>query len=97
MSYPSRIPNQLLYTTYDPTKQNIPQQHTPFSPPQNTSTKHLPTNMTNENRLDSRLDSQSRQQGLPTHPILASSNQTARANNLLVEKISDKIYNHFKQ
>jgi hypothetical protein len=100
MSYPARIQpqlqNQIINITYDPTKQNIlPPQNYTYSPPQNTSNKQSPLA---NNSIGNRLDTQSRQQNiLPTHPILASSNQSDRVNKLLTEKISDKIYNHFKQ
>jgi len=88
---------------FDPTKQHIPPyktniQPTPYASPVNTSTKQSPINTNSSNGLgNTRVDSNIRQHGLPTHPILATSNQSDRVNKLLAEKISDKIYSHFKQ
>jgi len=106
--------NNLVNTTYDPTKQNIPPyktiyQPTPniFSPPSNTSQKQYDSKSSGNNnalsdKLDksqnshsgNRLDNNIRPPGLPVHPNAI--NQQDKINNILAEKISDKIYNHFK-
>jgi len=77
MSQPSRtnvtqtFKNNLIQTTFDPTKQHIPPYQTIFQP---TPTQNKPT---------------------PNKPIpIPSVNPTPKANPL--DKISDKIYNHFK-
>lgn len=99
----ANTPYTKAHQAFDPTKQHIPPyktniQPTPYAPPVNTSTKQSPININTPNGPgNTRVDSNIRQQGLPTHPILATSNQTDRVNKLLAEKISDKIYNHFKQ
>jgi hypothetical protein len=97
--------NLLINTTFDPTKQythpyknNIQHTSITYSPPINTSNKQILKNIISSsgNVNDTRLDNL-RPQGLPTHPTMVQSTQTDRINSILIEKISEKIYNHFKQ
>ena len=117
------LQNNLINTTYDPSRQNNPPyktiyQPTPntpntpntyaqssYLPPSNTSLKHSGVQTTTIKPIN--VDSQVRQQGLPTHPNHpANQNYPANPNNpntqqnillaMLADRISDKIYNHFK-
>lgn len=119
------LQNNLINTTYDPSRQNNPPyktiyQPTPntpntqstsssssYLPPSNTSLKHsgLQTTTTKPRNVDSQV----RQQGLPTHPNHPANQNTLLSNTtvlgntqhnavfaVLADRISDKIYNHFK-
>ena len=125
------LQNNLLNTTYDPSRQNNPPYKTIYQPtpntsntsntytqstylsPSNTSLKHsgLQTTTTTPRNVDSQV----RTQGLPTHPNHpANQNQNTLLTNttllgntqqntqhiavfaVLADRISDKIYNHFK-
>jgi hypothetical protein len=115
------LQNNLINTTFDPTRQNNPSyktiyqstsntlQNNQFSPPSNTSLKHSglqTTTITPKN-----VDSQVRQQGIPTHPnhpsMIKKQEQEQKQEQkqkqekekdkiILADRISDKIYNHFK-
>lgn len=108
------LQNNLINTTYDPSRQNnppyktiyqpTPNTYTPspssYLPPSNTSLKHsgLQTTTTKPRNVDSQV----RQQGLPTHPNHPA-NQNTQYNTqhgavlaVLADRISDKIYTHFK-
>jgi hypothetical protein len=86
-----------INTSTSTSKNNI------FSPPSNTSKKQYNTKSNaNSNSPSSpsqyadRLNNNIRPQGLPTHPNMINNTQQDKMNNILAEKISDKIYNHFK-
>jgi len=108
------LQNNLINTTYDPSRQNNPPyktiyQPTPntpntqntyisssYLPPSNTSLKHSGLQTTTTKPIN--VDSQVRQKGLPTHPNHPA-NQNTQQNAvlaMLADRISDKIYNHFK-
>ena len=108
------LQNNLINTTYDPSRQNNPPyktiyQPTPntpntytqsssYVPPSNTSLKHsgLQTTTTTPRNVDSQV----RHQGLPIHPNHpANQNQNTQhiaVFAVLADRISDKIYTHFK-
>lgn len=86
-------PTPSIYNPNPSQSQYIPSQ---YAPPQNTSMKQQ-SNSRQPSENVSRVDTNIRQQGLATHPTLGLSPQSDRINALLVDKISNKIYNHFRQ
>jgi hypothetical protein len=100
---PTKQNNPPYKTIYQPTPTQTPTLKTNiFSPPSNTSQKQYDTktkanaSVPGSSQYADRVDSNVRQQGLPTHPNMINNSQQDKMNNILAEKISDKIYNHFK-
>jgi len=104
---PTKQNNTPYKTIYQPTPTSTPTSiptSSIYSPPSNTSQKQYDTktkanananaNILGSSQYVDRVDSNIRPQGLPTHPNTVS--QQDKMNNILAEKISDKIYNHFK-